>query len=199
MLELINATKRFGDFTVLDSLCLKFPEKGVVALLGPSGSGKTTLLRVAAGLEMLSAGEVRKHPDAKISMVFQEDRLIPWLSARENILAVLPPGRESQEKTARLLRDCLLSDAVHLPPDKLSGGMQRRVAIARALAFGGNLLLLDEPFKGLDAQTREDVVRVTLDANKGGLTLLVTHDPGEAERCADVILRFDGPPLRLID
>jgi len=197
MIELINATKRYGELTVLDALNLKLPDEGVVALLGPSGSGKTTLLRTIAGLEKLSAGEVIKPLGAQVSMVFQEDRLIPGLSARENILAALPPGRESEAKADRLLSACGIAHASHLLPGELSGGMQRRVAIGRALAYGGDILLLDEPFKGLDPETREDIIRIVQGSRTGGLTLLVTHSMEEAERCADWVLRFEGPPLRL--
>jgi len=199
MLEIKNATKRYGFLTVLDNFSLKFPEKGVVAMLGPSGSGKTTLMRVIAGLEKLDAGELIKAPGARVSMVFQEDRLIPVLSAKENILAALHPGKESEAKAEEMLLACGISQAAHLLPRKLSGGMQRRVAIARALAFGGDILLLDEPFKGLDPQTREDVIRLVLDQRAGGLTLLVTHSMEEAQRCAGMILHFKGPPLTKFD
>ena len=195
MVELKGAVKRFGPLTVLDGLDIAFPERGVVALLGPSGGGKTTLLRVIAGLERLDAGELILPERARISMVFQEDRLIPGLSAAGNIMAALPPGRDSQARATRILKDCGLAQAVDKLPGELSGGMQRRVAIGRALAFGGEILLLDEPFKGLDGQTREDIIRILLAQRPDGLTLLVTHSMEEAKRCADVIQRFDGPPL----
>ena len=195
MVELKSATKRFGPLTVLDSFDLQFPQSGVVAILGTSGSGKTTLLRVIAGLEKLDAGQLIKPPEARVSMVFQEDRLIPGLSAAENILAALPKSPESTAKTARILAACGLSGAEHKLPAELSGGMQRRVAIGRALAFEGDILLLDEPFKGLDPATREDVIRIVLGEQRQGLTILVTHSMEEAQRCADTILRFKGPPL----
>jgi len=199
MLEIKNATKRYGFLTVLDNFSLKFPEKGVVAMLAPSGSGKTTLLRVISGLEKLDAGELVKMPGARVSMIFQEDRLIPVLSARENILAALPPGKESEAKADEMLLACGISQAAHFLPRKLSGGMQRRVAIGRALAFGGDILLMDEPFKGLDTQTREDIIRLVLSQRAGGLTLFVTHSMEEAQRCADMILHFKGPPLTKFD
>ncbi|MCL2858011.1 MAG: ATP-binding cassette domain-containing protein [Oscillospiraceae bacterium] len=199
MLEFKGAIKRFGPLTVIDGLDLKFPESGVVAILGTSGSGKTTMLRVIAGLEKLDSGELLIPQGARISMVFQEDRLIPGLSAAENILAVLPPDPNNTAKTEKILAACGLSQAAHKLPDQLSGGMQRRVAIGRALAFGGDILLLDEPFKGLDPATREDVIRIVLSEREQGLTLLVTHSMEEAERCADSILKFEGPPLRVAE
>ena len=196
LLELKGATKRFGSLVVLDSLDLKLPNSGVVAILGTSGSGKTTMLRIIAGLEKLDSGQLIKPPEVRVSMVFQEDRLIPGLSAAENILAVLPPHNpDNTAKTTKILDACGLSLAAHKLPGQLSGGMQRRVAIGRALAFGGEILLLDEPFKGLDPSTREDVIRIVLSARQG-LTMLVTHSVEEAERCADIILHFDGPPLQ---
>jgi len=195
MLEFKDATKRFGPLMVLDRFNLKLPESGVVAILGTSGSGKTTMLRVIAGLEKLDCGQLIKPTHARVSMVFQEDRLIPGLSAAGNILAALPPDPGNAAKTARILDACGLAGASHKLPAELSGGMQRRVAIGRALAFGGDILLLDEPFKGLDPATREDVIRIVLSERGQGLTLLVTHSMEEAERCADVILHFEGPPL----
>ena len=195
MLQLKGALKRYGSLRVLDGLDIAFPERGVVALLGPSGGGKTTLLRIIAGLERLDAGELALPPGARISMVFQEDRLIPWLSAAENIMAVLPPGGESGQTAARILESCGLAGARHKLPGELSGGMQRRVAIGRALAFGGDILLLDEPFKGLDPATREDVIRILPARRDAGLTIMVTHNIEEARRCADTVLHFTGPPL----
>ena len=197
MIELKDATKRFGPLAVLDDFNLKLPDSGVVAILGTSGCGKTTLMRIIAGLEKPDSGELIKPPGARVSMVFQEDRLIPWLSAAENILAALPPHPGNADKTARLLDACGLSHAAHKLPAELSGGMQRRVAIGRALAFGGGILLLDEPFKGLDPATREDVIRIVLSECRQSLTLLVTHSIEEAQRCADTILHFEGPPLTL--
>jgi len=197
MIEIRGAGKSFGPLAVLDGFDLKLPDSGVVAILGTSGSGKTTLMRVIAGLETLDCGELVKPQGARVSMVFQEDRLIPGLSAAENILAALPPHPSNSDKTARILDACGLSQAAHKLPTELSGGMQRRVAIGRALAFGGDILLLDEPFKGLDPATREDVIRIVLGECGRGLTLLVTHSMEEAERCADVILQFEGPPLTL--
>ena len=197
MIELKGATKRFGPLAVLDNFNFKLPDSGVVAILGTSGSGKTTLMRIIAGLEKLDSGQLIKPPEARVSMVFQEDRLIPGLSAAENILAALPPHPGNVDKTARILGACGLSRAAHLLPEELSGGMQRRVAIGRALAFGGDILLLDEPFKGLDPATREDVIRIVLSECEQRLILLVTHSMEEAERCADTILQFEGPPLML--
>jgi len=198
VIEFKAAAKRFGSLAVLEDFNLKLPESGVAAILGTSGSGKTTLLRIIAGLEKLDGGQLIKPSGARVSMVFQEDRLIPGLSAEENILAALPQSPGNTAKTEQILAACGLSRAAHLLPQELSGGMQRRVAIGRALAFGGNILLLDEPFKGLDPATREDVIRIVLSARQG-LTLLVTHSMEEAERCADVILRFEGPPLERVE
>ena len=198
VVEIKNLHKRYGPLTVLENFDLAFPQKGVVALLGPSGSGKTTLLRMIAGLERPTSGGVTLPAGARVSMVFQEDRLIPGMSARENILAALPSGGESEAKADRMLAACALSHAAHKLPRELSGGMQRRVAIGRALAFGGEILLLDEPFKGLDPAVREEVIQIVLAGRGEGLTLLVTHSREEAERCADQIYNFAGPPLRLV-
>lgn len=203
-LTLENVHRRFGNKQVLAGFSHTFPLRGVVALMGPSGCGKTTLLRLIAGLERPDAGRIILPPEAKLSMVFQEDRLLPTLSARENLMAVL--GERSAESIHRAdycLRRCGLSTEGNHYPAELSGGMKRRIAIARAMAVvlfrGGEILLLDEPFKGLDEKTRDMVQEFVLgEERRGRLTLMVTHSPEEAAR-ADLTLRLDGPPLEIIE
>lgn len=196
-LRLENLCKRYGKKAVLDSFHYTFPEAGIVALMGPSGCGKTALLRLIAGLERPDGGTVRLPRGTKLSMVFQEDRLLPTLDVRGNLLAVL--GGDTPENR-RLAEEYL--DRVGLEreypslPSQLSGGMKRRVAIARAVAYGGDILLLDEPFKGLDNESKRRVMDFALE-RKNRLTLLVTHNENEAAR-ADIILRLGGPPLRIL-
>lgn len=172
MVRLENVTVAFGDKTVLNGLSASLPETGVVAVTGASGSGKTTLLRVLAGLRALDGGAVTGLPK-RVSYVFQEDRLLPWLTALEN--AALADGAGNADK---ILGELELSDAARLYPRELSGGMKRRVAIARALAFGGDMLLLDEPFAGLDAELRARVAARIRGAFP--LTVISTHDLDEA-------------------
>lgn len=160
---------------VLKEFSLTIEEGKPLAIAGPSGTGKTTILRLLAGLLLPTAGRIEGLTDLRVSMVFQEDRLLPWCTARQNVAAVLPKKSE-QEALAALAR-MELADASEAYPAALSGGMQRRVALARALAYGGDLLLLDEPFKGLDPALRTRIAKEL----RAPYTVLVTHDPEEAE------------------
>ena len=195
--RLEHLSKSYGTLKVLEDFSLALPSQGVLALMGPSGCGKTTLLRLLAGLEQPEKGSVHLG-GRKISMVFQEDRLLPGLTAKANILAVLPAGEESSVLADRVLAACGLSDSAHKLPDELSGGMRRRVAIARAIAYGGDILLLDEPFKGLDEQTKLEI-EAFVAANRPPLTVQVTHDREEARRVADRLIQLEGPPLRVVE
>lgn len=197
MIRLRNVTKSYGEKTVLRDFSLELPCRGAVALMGPSGCGKTTLLRLIAGLEAPDSGEVLLPESPKISVVFQEDRLLEAFSVRENVLAVLPDSQAGRAEADRCLLRCGLDDVAASRPESLSGGMRRRVAIARAMAFGGNILLLDEPFKGLDDATRQSISSFVFENSGKRLTILVTHDSAEArEYCGD-ILAFTGIPLEL--
>jgi NitT/TauT family transport system ATP-binding protein len=189
MIELRGVSKAYGEKTVLENLSLVLPESGIVAVTGPSGSGKTTLLRILAGLIRPDTGEALVPQDAKISMVFQEDRLLPTLDARGNVLAVLPDTSESLALANRCLDRCGLSEAAGEPVSALSGGMKRRVAIARAIAYGGSVLLMDEPFKGLDAETKARVASLAFE-DKARLIVFVTHAEDEIA-LAGTLLRFD--------
>ena len=191
--------KSYGDKVVLQEFDFSFPRQGVVSLLGPSGCGKTTLLRLAAGLEQPGSGQVFRKAGTRLSMVFQEDRLLDVLTAEDNIQAALGP--ESQNLARFCLENVGLGDALHLYPQEMSGGMKRRLAIARAVAYGGDILLLDEPFRGLDHETKRQVMRLVFPeeglADNGALTLLVTHDVEEALAVSQYILLLQGPPLRV--
>lgn len=197
MLEVKNVSKAYDNKQVFDNFSLDFGESGRWALLGPSGCGKTTLLRLISGLEKPDSGEIIFHRPAKISMVFQEDRLLQALDVRGNILAVLGKDAESRRLADECLHRCGLQGVADEFPASLSGGMQRRVAVARAIAFKGDILLLDEPFKGLDDDTKRQVGDFVFENDDNRLTILITHDKDEAQAYAKRILRFDGPPLSL--
>ena len=172
-----HVTKRFGGHTVFLNFTLTLPAGRASCLMGPSGSGKTTLLRMLMGLERPDAGKI--HTIRPQSAVFQEDRLLEHLSAPGNLRMLT--GRSRQERGLRLLDRLGLGDLPNQPVCSFSGGMKRRVAIARALLADYELLLLDEPFKGLDASAREQAARIILDENAGRTLVLVTHDKAEAD------------------
>ena len=172
-----NITKSFGEKTVFRDFSAVFPGGGVSCLMGPSGGGKTTLLRMILGLETPDSGVITGVPERKAA-VFQEDRLCPGVSPVENVLLVT--GKEKEGEARSLLTELGLGDSLDLPCCELSGGMRRRAAIARALLAEGELLTLDEPFKGLDEQNRRAAAALVLRYRRGRTLLYVTHERGEA-------------------
>lgn len=171
-------TKRYGDITALPPVTARFPAGETTVLLGPSGCGKTTLFRLLMGLERPTAGSISGVPE-NISAVFQENRLLPEFSALTNIRLVTG-NRVGEEDILSLLKSLGLGDWAHKPVKELSGGMGRRVAIARALLHSAELVLMDEPFKGLDTETRERVMALVQHCCRARMLLLITHDPAEA-------------------
>ena len=164
----------FGDFS------MELREGEALAVMGESGSGKTTLVKLLLGLIEPQSGSIEGLDGTRISVVFQEDRLLPWYSAKENIALVLHgmDKAEREKKALELLSEMELSDSADKPIRELSGGMQRRVSIARALAFGGDIIILDEPLKGLDAELKKRIAaRIKAHFNT---ILLITHDEDEA-------------------
>lgn len=196
MLKLTSITRRYGEKTVLQQLTHTFPQRGVVALMGDSGCGKTTLMRLICGLDTPDEGEI-VNTYAKTSVAFQEPRLLPWLTARQNLLAVLPRDAGSAARAEEQLRAVELADAADRYPYELSGGMQKRLSLARALAYGGDLLLLDEPFSALDQALRARIAPLIRAANPSGLTLVVTHDPTDAELLGAALFHCTGKSFPL--
>lgn len=181
----------YGKTVVCRELDWMLPEQGVVCLWGPSGCGKTTLLRLLAGLEQPAGGTVVRPQDGQVSMVFQEDRLLPWMTALENVML---PGA-TRESAVEILTRLGLGEELYSLPSQLSGGQQRRVAIARALASPGDLLLLDEPFNGLDEKSWRQVLPLVLDQATVKPVVLVTHVRQHAEALQAQILQLDAVPL----
>lgn len=217
-LELAAVTRRFGDRVAADHASLKVAEGELVCLLGPSGCGKSTLLRIAAGLEVPDSGTVsiggRVVGDANggvppesrdVGMVFQDFALFPHLNVADNVAFGLRGVSRAERKraVAELLDKMGMADAGGLYPHVLSGGQQQRIALARALAPRPQIMLLDEPFSGLDRGLRDTIRDETLHMLKasGAACVLVTHDPEEAMFMADRIALMregriiqDGPP-----
>jgi NitT/TauT family transport system ATP-binding protein len=202
-------SKRFGDLEVLRDINAEIAHGEFISLVGPSGCGKTTLLRIVAGLEAASAGEVLldgrtvRGPGGDRGFVFQSDNLLPWRSVFDN--AMIGPevagrvGPAEKSRTRDLLQLVGLDGFEDYFPRQLSGGMRQRVNLARALAIDPQILLMDEPFSALDAQTREimqtELLRIW---EKGRKTVLfVTHQIDEAVFLSDRVLVLARRPGRI--
>lgn len=177
MIRLEKMALAYGEQRVLRDCSLRVEEGERVALMGASGCGKTTLLQVVAGLLPTDAAAV----NGTVSYVFQESALFPWLTAAENVNVVLGDSADTMPRAKEWLTVVGLADCCGKYPHQLSGGQKQRVSIARALAYGGDILLLDEPFQGLDETTRQQMAAL-IDREWAGKTLLLaTHDLQEAE------------------
>ena len=176
-LILTGICKSFGGHTVLKDLSLCFPAGEISCVMAPSGAGKTTLLRILMGLETADAGEIRGMEGQRVGAVFQEDRLLPWATAAGNIRLVSPALTKEEIRGAFLASG--LSGSEEQPVSELSGGMARRVALLRALLAENDVLLLDEPFNGLDEETRRMVIDCLLHLRAGRTAIVVTHDEKE--------------------
>lgn len=193
MIKVEDITLRYGDKLVLDRFSLEIPGKGLTALSGPSGCGKTTLLRVMAGLAKPERGAASGVDPARTAFLFQEDRLLPWRTVSQHIADVLP--KERRGEVERWLAFAGLEGEGNAYPAALSGGMARRLALARCAALGGDLLLLDEPFAGVDQERTArllDRLRA-LDIP----AILATHQPQVLAAC-DAVVSLDGPPLKRV-
>jgi len=219
-IDLIDVSKRFtlrvdgAEQTVqaLSDLSFSVGDGEIVALIGPSGCGKTTALRIAMGLEAASGGRITVD-GVTVSgcghdrgMVFQHAALLPWLTALENVMFGLEMkgtrGEELRDTAQRYLDLVGLKDSASRRPYQLSGGMQQRVGIARALAIDPKVLLMDEPFGALDAQTRETLQGELIDihARTAKTILFVTHDLDEAVLLADrVVVMQHGSVQEIMD
>ncbi len=207
-LEVQNLVRRFGGRAVVDDVSLRVQAGQVTCLLGPSGCGKSTTLRMIAGVEMQDSGKIfvdgalvcdtvfRVPPERRqIGLMFQDFALFPHLSVGENVAFGLTGTRS--DKSARvtdLLGRVGLARFIDLYPHQLSGGEQQRVALARALAPRPRIMLMDEPFSGLDNRLRDGIRDETLEVLKAEDTavVLVTHEPEEAMRMADEIALMRG-------
>ncbi|MBI1777350.1 MAG: ABC transporter ATP-binding protein [Proteobacteria bacterium] len=205
VVRLIEISKRFPvrirgaahSVLAVDRVSLTVGDGEIVAIIGPSGCGKTTALRIVMGLETATSGRVLvderevRGCGYDRGMVFQQAQLLPWLTALQNVMFALElkgmQGSELRDTAVSCLDLVGLADSLDRRPHQLSGGMQQRVGIARALAIDPKVLLLDEPFGAIDAQTREGLQEefLRIHASSGKTVLFVTHDLDEAVLVAD--------------
>lgn len=204
-IRISNLFKSYGSHPVLADVTMELSGPGIYCLMSPSGSGKTTLFRILMGLEKQDQGDIsvwdwRTAPPApislsslRISVVFQEDRLIEFMTPLENAALVLP-GRPSRDMLFTELSRLLPEESLTRPVSTLSGGMRRRCALMRALLAPSDLLLLDEPFTGLDEETKKEAIRCLLEKADGRPVLMTTHSAKEAALLHASILRLPAIP-----
>ena len=185
LLEAKNISKSFGNTVVLDDFSYKF-DRGVYVLSEPSGAGKTTLLRILCGLEVADSGTVSKSPQAKTVMMFQEGRLLENLSVRANIMLAIKAHSQEQKQNAReRITEALcavgLEGTENKPVSELSGGQKRRVALLRTLLADADILLFDEPLKGLDEALKQQVIGFVKPFVESKIVIWVTHTPEEVK------------------
>jgi NitT/TauT family transport system ATP-binding protein len=210
-LEYRNVTMRFDALTAVQDVSIALRDGEVVSLIGPSGCGKSTLLNIGSGLAAPTEGtafvdgERVAGPNAHVAFMLQKDLLLPWRTIAENVMFGVEiqgvPKVERRRRAHAQLESLKLAEFAGHYPHQLSGGMRQRVALARTLAVDPTVLLMDEPFSAVDAQTRMGLQRELAQTLKraGKTALLITHDLQEAVTLSDRVLVMSRRPGRIID
>ncbi len=190
-----SLSKKYGEKEVIKNFSARIKDGSVLSVMAPSGGGKTTLLRILAGLETADKGYIEGLENKKVSMVFQEDRLCNDLNAITNIRIICGkknngPKGITDSRIYDELEKAGLKGNEKYPVRELSGGMRRRIAIVRALMADYDILILDEPFAGLDWENKERMADYIKEKSKGKTVILVTHDKAEAEIMGGEILNL---------
>lgn len=198
-----NISKYFGELHVLNNISQEFETASVTAILGPSGCGKTTLFNIMSGIIKADSGNIGNFATARFSYAFQDPRLLPWLSAEDNIRFALSAIQDEALKTSRIqqfLADSGLEKFRTQKPATLSGGMKRRLSLARAFACPSEVLLLDESFSNLDLKLKIELMDLfsQLWEEEKRTTIFITHDIKEALYLADRIILLSSRPARIL-
>ena len=180
MIRVDNVSKSYGDKRVLNNVSCEFEDGKIYCIMGESGVGKTTLIRLIMGLEKPDEGYISS--SKQFAAAFQEDRLLEDRDAVDNVMFVLKNGgSKSREQTEQYLSELLPEDRLHIRVDSLSGGMRRSVAVARAMLSDRNTIILDEPFTGLDDETKKTVINFIKKWQNNRTVIVVTHSYTDSE------------------
>lgn len=181
-LVISQLSKSFDGRFVLDDVNLHLVSGNIYCLMGPSGSGKTTLFHILLGLVYADSGEINGLDKERISAVFQENRLCEAFTPVDNVTMVMPKSLENHKSKAReALRRLLPDESLDRPVSTLSGGMKRRVAIIRALLVPFDMVIMDEPFTGLDEETKQQTISYIKEQSEGKLVLISTHQEEDVQ------------------
>jgi len=199
ILKLKQINKSFDNLRVLKDVSLTVNKGEIVTLLGPSGSGKTTLFKILAGLIKKDSGEVIFNKNITAGYVFQEPRLLPWRTIRDNFKFIQKnylTGDNAKEIRDNLLKLTNLSEIIDNYPEELSGGMKQRIEILKAISIEPDFLIMDEPLKSVDTQTKLNLRKLLLNLHKKNNIdmFIITHDPEEAALLSDRIYVLSDKP-----
>jgi NitT/TauT family transport system ATP-binding protein len=201
MIAFNNVNVHFNELVVMDNFCEEYAENKINCILGPSGCGKTTILNLLSGILKANSGEITK-PDS-VSYVFQDDALVPQKTVRKNLELVLKSvytdKAELKAVIDKFLKISELEKDADLYPHEMSGGMRRRLSLIRAFAYPSDILLMDEPFKGLDITLKSSLIKsfLSLYEENKRTVVFVTHDIDDALMTGDFINVYSNKPLKL--
>jgi NitT/TauT family transport system ATP-binding protein len=194
MLKITDLSHKYGESTVLSGFNAEFESNGIYVIMGPSGLGKTTLLNLISGILPVTEGRIEfsalPSSAPRISYMFQEPRLLPWMSAKDNVMLVLENNINAETRALALLDAVGLAEDAQKLPKELSGGMCQRVSFARALARESDIIILDEPFNGIDKEMAYRMIDILKERSKDALIIAVTHSEEYARLMTDKIIQL---------
>ena len=204
MIKLIDVSKKFNDLTLLKDFNISFEKNKITCLFGPSGVGKTTIANIVAGIIPVDKGHVEGIDNSLFSYVFQEPRLLKWYNVYENIDFVLKDVYKPDNRVEIInnyLKMVELSEYKSYKIDALSGGMAQRVSLARAFAYPSHILIMDEPFKGLDNKLKNEMSSLFLKmwSLSQRTVLFITHDVEEAIDLSHIIYTLKNRPISIVN
>ncbi|HOX74673.1 MAG TPA: ATP-binding cassette domain-containing protein [Bacteroidales bacterium] len=199
-----NLNKKYDDILLYRDFNISFTEGIITCILGPSGCGKTTLLNIIGGIILPDSGNFSGFQEKTMSYIFQDPRLLKWKTVRGNIEFVMDRGMTDEERhkeSDRLIKLVELKGFAGYYPSQLSGGMRQRVSIARAFACHSNIILMDEPLKGLDIALKQNMIRsfARIWKTDRRTVIFVTHDVDEAIMLGAEIMVMSRPPVSIVE